>query len=107
MLTMVSLIPTLLNSLDNDEIDASDIISSSQELIVCVGFPASGKSTYTRHVFEANGYVRINQDTLKNKEACIRACKKALSEGKSAVIDNTNPSPDVRKEYTSIAKGKN
>jgi predicted kinase len=43
------------------ELDASDVISDNQELVVCVGMPASGKSTFSRTVFEANGYIRVNQ----------------------------------------------
>jgi len=33
----------------------------------------------------------------------MKVCRQALEEGKSVVIDNTNPTPDVRKRYTSIA----
>ena len=31
-------------------------------------------------------------------------CREGLQEGKSVVIDNTNPTPDVRARYTKIAK---
>lgn len=34
----------------------------------------------------------------------MKACAQALDEGKSVVIDNTNPSADVRAEYLAQAK---
>jgi bifunctional polynucleotide phosphatase/kinase len=98
---------------------------------VFVGLPASGKSTFAERYFVPEGYVRINQvhrlcaymgrlgrehsrgrglvcahhqDTLKNKDRCVRACAQALDEGSSVVIDNTNPSPAVRAEYLALAK---
>ncbi len=48
----------------------------------------------------------MNQDTLKTKVKCVKACEQALGDGKSVVIDNTNPSASVRKEYTSLAAKK-
>lgn len=48
--------------------------------------------------------MRVNNDTLKTKEKCIKVCREALQEGKSVVIDNTNPTEDVRRLYINIAK---
>lgn len=44
--------------------------------------PQSGKSTFTKRYLEPKGYVRINQDTLKNKNACVKAARVAVDEGK-------------------------
>jgi bifunctional polynucleotide phosphatase/kinase len=60
--------------------DAKDLISKRQEVIICVGMPASGKSSFTKKIFEPNGYVRVNQDTLKTKEKCVKACQVALDQ---------------------------
>ncbi len=76
--------------------------STTQELVIMVGSPASGKSTFTQQTFPE--YERVNQDTLKTKPRCIKACDIALATGKSVVIDNTNPSKEVRTEYIKIAK---
>jgi bifunctional polynucleotide phosphatase/kinase len=95
-----------------------DLVKSSQELVLFVGCPASGKSTFARKHFVPNGYVHVNQDTLKTKEKCIKAARIAVEEGKSVVVDNTNPGtmiilpfqleiePGVRANYTEIAKEK-
>lgn len=73
-----------------------------QEMIIMVGSPASGKSTFTQTHFE--NYVRINQDTLKTKKKCLELTDKQLELGKSVVIDNTNPNRETRKLYIDIAK---
>jgi len=71
-----------------------------------VGRPASGKSTFTKKNLLSHGYVHVNQDTLKTKEKCIKVALESVENGKSVVVDNTNPSTDVRKAYVDIAKKK-
>ena len=48
--------------------------------------------------------MRVNNDELKTKEKCMAKCRESLAEGKSVVIDNTNPTADVRGRYTAIAQ---
>jgi len=81
-----------------------EIVKSEQELVLFVGCPASGKSTFAKKHFVPSGYIHVNQDTLKTKEKCIKAAREAIGNGKSVVIDNTNPEPSTRSLYTSIAK---
>lgn len=52
------------------------------------GFPGSGKSTFAE---QYKGYVIVNRDTLKTWQKCVEVAKKALKEGKSVIVDNTNP----------------
>jgi len=75
--------------------------STGQELIVCTGSPASGKSSFSIAHFPDHVYV--NQDTFKTKAKCLKACREGLQSGKSVIIDNTNPEPSTRAEYVSIA----
>jgi bifunctional polynucleotide phosphatase/kinase len=83
----------------------SPLISTKQpELLLLVGPPASGKSTFAQKYLVPKGYVHVNQDTLKTKEKCLAAVREALKQGKSVVVDNTNPDPKVRSEYLSAAK---
>jgi bifunctional polynucleotide phosphatase/kinase len=76
--------------------------SDSQELILLIGPPASGKSTFVNHYLSS--FTRINRDTLKTKAKCIKETKLALMRGESVVIDNTNPDVASRKEYIDIVK---
>ena len=46
----------------------------------------------------------MNNDDLKTKEKCMKVCRESLNDGKSVVIDNTNPTADVRQRYIDIAK---
>ncbi|KAG2173495.1 hypothetical protein INT44_007086 [Umbelopsis vinacea] len=78
-----------------------------QEVIVFVGYPASGKSTFAHKHLVPKGYVYVNQDTLKTREKCIAACRAALEAGKSVVIDNTNAERYTREYYIKAAKDSN
>ena len=42
-----------------------------QEVIILVGSPGSGKSSLAKAVFVSQGYVYVNQDTLKSREKCL------------------------------------
>ena len=79
--------------------------SAQQELVIMVGSPASGKSTFVKKYFPM--YARINQDTLRTVKKCFKETEIALATGKSAVIDNTNPASETRAEYIKIAKKHN
>jgi len=83
---------------------SSPIASDKQELVVCVGFPASGKSTFVKTHLIPRGYVWVNQDTLKTPAKCLKACCTALDEGSCVVIDNTNPKKETRNAYITEAK---
>ncbi|XP_055343787.1 uncharacterized protein F21D5.5-like [Paramacrobiotus metropolitanus] len=77
---------------------------ASQEVIVLVGLQGSGKSHFAREYLKAGSYVHINRDTLKTWQKCVAATDKALQEGKSVVVDNTNPDKESRDRYISLAK---
>ena len=87
--------------------EGSAITKSAQEMIIFVGFPASGKSTFAREKLVSNGYEWINRDTLKTSSKCLKATRELLDEGKSVIIDNTNPSDSARAAYLTEAKNRN
>ncbi|TFY66830.1 hypothetical protein EVG20_g4266, partial [Dentipellis fragilis] len=75
-------------------LSAADIASSSKrELVLFVGLPCLGKSTFYRKHFAPAGYVRVNQDTLGSRPKCIKAAEEALSQGKSCVIADAEVLP--------------
>lgn len=81
--------------------------TKKKELILMVGFPGSGKSKYVVENIVPHGYIRINQDTLKTKQKCIKETKNAIINKKNIVIDNLNYDIKTRKEYIDIAKSNN
>lgn len=105
--------PYKLPSFDPRAIDSSSnlydppsasLTSSKTEVIVAVGFPASGKSTFFHTHIIPKGYVYVNRDTLGSWQNCVSACERALKEGRSVAVDNTNPDPESRKRYLDVAK---
>jgi len=91
---------------DVKEFEGSSITSDSQEMLIFVGMPASGKSSFAKKHLEPKGYVWINRDTLKTPAKCLKGAEAALEDGKSVVIDNTSPTTADRAQYISLAKKK-
>jgi predicted kinase len=77
------------------------------ELVILVGLPGSGKSTFYRERFAAT-HVHVSKDLLKSagrparrQEALIAD---ALASGRSVVVDNTNPSVTDRAALIALAR---
>jgi len=86
----------------------SSCCSNKKEMIVVVGSPASGKSELTRRVVGGNEqYVRVNQDTLKTLNKCVKVATQTITDGKSVIIDNTNRDKKTRSNYIQLAKDNN
>ncbi|CAB1348714.1 unnamed protein product [Coregonus sp. 'balchen'] len=83
---------------------SASLTSTKQEVIIAVGFPASGKSTFFHTHIVPKGYVYVNRDTLGSWQSCVSACERALKEGRSVVVDNTNPDPESRKRYIDVSQ---
>lgn len=84
--------------------DKKEYHSKSPELVILVGAPATGKSTFRKRYFEPNGYIAVNRDTMGTMQKCVKAATEALKSGKSVVADNTNPSAAARKDFIDCAK---
>ncbi|KAF7302998.1 hypothetical protein MKEN_01262700 [Mycena kentingensis (nom. inval.)] len=76
----------------------------TQELVIFVGYPCLGKSTFFAKHFEPKGYKRVNQDTLKTRDRCIKAVREALEAGDKCVVDNTNRDVSTRRFYLDVAR---
>ena len=77
--------------------------TNSPEMIIFIGIPASGKSTFYEQNFAAT-HTRISLDILKTRFREDKILLEAVDSGKSCVIDNTNVSIAERKKYIDIAK---
>lgn len=73
------------------------------KVVILTGLPGSGKSTVCNGWFPT--YVRINQDTLGNRQACIDEMRKQLEAGQSIVVDRVNHTAQQRSFWIDIAKG--
>ncbi|XP_055752297.1 bifunctional polynucleotide phosphatase/kinase isoform X3 [Salvelinus fontinalis] len=83
---------------------SASLTSTKQEVIIAVGFPASGKSSFFHTHIVPKGYVYVNRDTLGSWQSCVSACERALKEGRSVAVDNTNPDPESRKRYVDVSQ---
>jgi bifunctional polynucleotide phosphatase/kinase len=77
--------------------------SNSQEMVIMVGYPGSGKTTIADEVFAKHGYTVLHGDDLRSTARMLRVANAALISGASVVIDATNPSRSKRKEYIDLA----
>ncbi|KAM3069449.1 DNA kinase/phosphatase Pnk1, variant 2 [Clarireedia jacksonii] len=74
-----------------------------QDVILFVGSPGAGKSTFYWKQLEPLNYVRVNQDILKTRDKCIKVAGELLGAGKSVVVDNTNADREVRSKWIALA----
>lgn len=81
--------------------------SATPEMIIMVGYPASGKSTLSSLIKEKYDYVIINQDTLQTKTKCFKFAVENLNLKKSVIIDNTNRDKKTREEWIKLANKNN
>jgi bifunctional polynucleotide phosphatase/kinase len=79
--------------------------SKEKEMLIFVGFPASGKSSISRQIQRKNpSYKIINRDTLKTIKKCEKVTEEEIKKGYSIIIDNTNPHIESRNIFIKIAK---
>ena len=68
-----------------------------KELVVYIGMPGCGKSTYySKNLSE---HIHIEQDKIGSRPKLIKQLDKSFLTGKSIVVDSTNPSQEKRQEY--------
>ncbi|KAL3531672.1 hypothetical protein ACH5RR_005193 [Cinchona calisaya] len=78
-------------------------------VVIMVGAPGSGKSTFCDHVILASSqtWIRICQDTIGNGKAgtkaeCIKSAANALKEGKNEFIDRCNIDREQRADFLKL-----
>ena len=83
------------------------IKSLIQEIVVLVGFPGSGKSSFSKKYFSSHPYIIVSQDISGPWQTCLQLADKAIKQGKSICVDNTNPDPESRHRWIYLAKSYN
>ncbi|XP_078436435.1 APRATAXIN-like protein isoform X2 [Wolffia australiana] len=92
------------------ERDDGDGETGKALVVVLVGAPGSGKSTFCEDVMgaSARSWTRICQDSIANgkpgtKSQCIKSATEALKQGKSIFIDRCNIDRSQRADFMGLA----
>ena len=77
------------------------------DVVILIGLPASGKSSFYRERFAAT-HDHVSKDLMKNAARPQSAQQKliaaSLSRGRSVVVDNTNPTRAGRAAIVTLAR---
>ncbi|XP_014281637.1 uncharacterized protein F21D5.5 [Halyomorpha halys] len=79
-----------------------EIPPTSQEVILMVGLPGSGKSYLVQKYIKPYGYCIISRDKTGSWQKCVSLLKEALKENRNAVVDNINPDRVSRERFIEI-----
>lgn len=109
LLSMQALIGGKVDTTTNDhfrslihKLDAN--LDESLSVLVLVGIPGSGKTTYCEELVQLFGdrWVSHNQDVLKTRKNVIHATEKSLQRNKSVIIDRCNFDPLQRATWIDL-----
>ena len=81
----------------------NDLSDTRPQMILMIGIPGSGKSTFAAAHFPP-GYVRISRDVLRTRARVAAALAEALEKRRDIVIDNTNVMRIERERFILPAK---
>ena len=73
-------------------------------LILFIGIPASGKSTFYHRVLEDRNLEYVSLDVLRTRKREWTAFEASLNARRSVVVDNTNVTRALRARYLAPAK---
>jgi len=76
--------------------------AKKQEVVIMVGYPASGKSTIAKTILEESGYHRVDGDSLKTAKAMVKDAGKHVAT-QSIVFDSTAGTKEKRAEFVKFA----
>lgn len=96
--------PERIFPIETKEIDVANLAVLHNEMVIMIGFPGSGKSTFVKNNF--SNYTILSGDELKTEAKIIKEINKNIGEN-SIVIDATNPGKDKRKKFIDIANSYN
>jgi len=76
----------------------------TKTVMVLVGYPASGKSTFVKNVLRTNGYDCVSRDELRTMSKCLKQAKQLLEKNTSIVVDNLNASVADREKWIELGQ---
>jgi predicted kinase len=84
----------------------SSTMSHDPAVLVMVGIPGVGKTTFIEKLIGSCGsvtWVRCSQDDEGSREKCLKKARHALSDGASVAIDRTDFDATQRKHWIDLA----
>ena len=78
--------------------------SSSTEIIVLIGSPGTGKSTFYNNYLKPNGYIEFDKHSIISKKNYSMLFEEEVKKGNSLVVYCSNPSVDAKLNYINLAK---
>ena len=87
----------------DDIVEELGLEFDTHEMIIFVGSPASGKTSFYNTYLKNKKYVHVSRDVCGSMEKCISEVKKSIKT-KSVVIDNTNPKAENRERFITLAQ---
>lgn len=93
----------LLSMHDFNEYDS--VICKTQEIVVLVGPPDSGKSYICNYRLVPSGYIRLSiKNTLIANKRVLEKLGTYVNQGKSVAIDGMNHTKELREVYVEVAR---
>lgn len=91
--------------------EAASVIAGPQPvLVILVGVPGSGKSTFCTQLIAkgSTSWVRVNQDSINSgrrgsKQQCLAAARAAVLAGHSCVVDRCHQDAQQRSDFIKLA----
>lgn len=78
-------------------------LSKQSCMIIMIGYPGSGKTTFARSLPCYNRYV-VSIDRFKNRKKCLQEATTRVNNNNICVVDNTNPTKQNRKEFIDLVR---
>lgn len=80
-----------------------DLSYDKLNVILMVGGPGSGKSSFVKNMLLPKGYVHVSRDQLGSWQKCVKVMEENLQNKKNIVIDNTNVDKETRQRFVQAA----
>ncbi|KAI0886601.1 PNK3P-domain-containing protein [Annulohypoxylon maeteangense] len=92
-----------LNTNKEEEDLVNMVHFSSLSMIILIGLPGAGKSTFYRRVLQDRGFTRRDARSYDSRESFVHAVDEAMTQGIPVVIDDLNIDIESRTTWISMA----
>ena len=86
-----------------EPVDYTNGAAGAAEVVLLVGPPCSGKTTFAKKHLVAHGYTHVSEERVGDRGRCVTLARDALRRGQRVVVDNPNPDVETRAMYAQLA----